>query len=133
MDGMGLVAEESGIFSPGDITNMLGIQPFDTKTAGMPRKNGRGTYTFSDWAACKQTEPVMDAEKQCRKIVRELRPHLSKLQEIKKKFNVDFTLMIVPHIYNEENPILGFDREIIEFCYLTDTEIAVDMYIYDKE
>lgn len=133
VNGIGLVAGENGIFEPDNITEMLGIQPFDTKTAGIPRRNGRSLYTFSDWAACKQTEPAMDAEEQCRNIVRELRPHLSQLQDIKRKFNVDFTLMIVPHIYNEESPILVFDREIIEFCYLTNTEIAVDLYIYDRE
>ena len=133
VDGIGLVACENGTFQPDEITDMLGIQPFAAWASGTPRKNGRSIYTFSNWQACKQTEPAMDAEEQCRNIVRELRPRLSQLQDIKRKFNVDFTLMIVPQIYNEENPILGFDREIIEFCYLTGTEIAVDLYVYGRE
>ena len=50
------------------------------------------------------------------------------MREIKKEFHVDYTIMIVPSIRSEERPILGFDSEIIEFCYLTGTEIYVDMY-----
>ena len=100
---------------------------------GEQRKNGLSHYPFSSWACCKQTEPALDAEEQCRQIVRQLRERIPALQEIRKEFNVDYALVIVPHIYNEENPLLGFDSEIIEFCYRTGTEISVDMYIYDRE
>lgn len=30
----------------------------------------------------------------------------------------------------EQNPYIGFSREIMEFCYLTGTEIDVDVYHY---
>lgn len=132
-DGIGFIASENSYFDPDDITAKLGINPFDTRKMGTPRKNGHGHYPFSDWACCKQTEPALDAEEQCRKIVRELHDLIPQLQEIKKEHNVDYSIIIVPHIHNEENPILGFDSEIIEFCYLTGTEIGVDMYVYGKE
>lgn len=48
VNGIGLAAGENGIFEPDDITEMLGIQPFDTKTAGTPRKIGYGEYAFSE-------------------------------------------------------------------------------------
>lgn len=41
--------------------------------------------------------------------------------------------MIVPSIYGEEKPLMGFNEEIIEFCYLTGTTIEVDMYVYPDE
>ncbi len=132
-NGVGFVAAENSCFDPDRITEKLGIQPFEARKMGSPRKNGNGCYPFSDWACCKQCEPALDAQEQCRKIVRALYDKIPQLQEIKKECNVDYTIMIVPQIYNEENPILGFDSEIIEFCYLTGTEISVDMYIYDKE
>ena len=132
VNGIGYVADEKGIFQPDDITQILGIQPFAAWASGTPRKIGGSLYTFSRWDACKQTEPAMDAKEQCRKIVRELRPHLSQLQEIKQKFDVEFALVIVSYMDNGESPILGFDWEIIEFCYLTNTEIVVDLYASDS-
>ena len=132
-DGIGFVASENSDFDPDDITAKLGYNPFETKKMGTPRKIGHGLYPFSNWSCCKQTEPALDAEEQCRKIVRELYDLIPQLQEIKKEYNVDYSIIIVPHIYNDENPLLAFDSEIIEFCYLTGTERSVDMYIYDKE
>ena len=130
---IGFVAADNSCFDPDYITEKLGIEPFETRKMGTPRKNGHGHYPFSDWACCKHSEPALDAEEQCKKIVRQLYPLIPQPQEIKKEYNVDYSIIIVPHIYNEENPVLGFDSEIIEFCYHTGTKIAVDMYIYDKE
>ncbi len=48
-------------------------------------------------------------------------------------YDVNFCLMIVPHIFGEEQPIMSFNDEIIKFCYLTGTSIQVDMYIYNDE
>lgn len=132
-NGIGFVAAENSCFEPDYISEKLGIEPFKMHKMGTPRKNGHGYYPFSEWACCKQNEPALDAEEQCREIVRKLRPLIPQLQEIKTEYNVDYSIIIVPHIYNEEAPILGFDSEMIAFCYHTGTEIAVDMYVYDKE
>ena len=132
-DGVGVVADAHSDFDPAEITARLGIEPFETRKMGTPRKRGTGVYPFSDWACCRQAEPAMDAQEQCRQIVRRLRDRIPVLQAIKREYHVDYTLMIVPHIYHEESPVLGFDSEIIDFCYHTGTQIAVDAYIYDKE
>ena len=132
-NGVGFVAVEGSDFDPAELTAKLGIEPFETRKMGSPRKVGAGVYPFSDWACCKQTEPALDAEEQCRQIVRQLRDRIPALQEFKKIYNVDYAIIIVPHIYREESPILGFDSEIIEFCYLTGTEISVNQYIYDQK
>jgi hypothetical protein len=52
---------------------------------------------------------------------------------VEKKFDVSFGINIVPKIYNEETPSIVFNKEIIEFCYLIGAEIAIDLYVYDKE
>ncbi len=129
----GLVAEEGGLFDPDVITQMLGIKPSKVICAGAPRKSGHGCYSFSEWIGCMQSEPALDAEAQCRIIARKLTPLLPRLREIKQLYRVDYSLIIVPHIYNEETPILGFDSEIISFCHHSGTQISVDMYVYDKE
>jgi len=127
-NGGGFVAAKDSDFDPDYITAKLGIEPFDTMKMGAPDKHGSGCNLFSDWCCCKQSQPALDAQEQCRTIVRQLYDRIPQLREIKKEFHVDYTIMIVPSIRNEERPILGFDSEIIEFCYLTGTEIYVDMY-----
>lgn len=129
----GFVANPNSHFEPDYITGKLHITPYDSKKMGTPRKNGHGKYPFSDWAACKQIEPTIDAEEQCLRIVRILKDKIPALLAIKEEFDVTFSIVVVPHIYNEETPILGFNMEIIEFCYLTGTEIGIDLYVINKE
>lgn len=126
-------ANENSDFNPDEITRKLGIQPFKTRKMCEERKNGHGIYTFSSWDACIQKVPALDAEEQCIKIVRMLRDKIPVLNEIKRQIDVGYYINIVPHIYNEEAPAIQMNREIIEFCYLTGTEIGVDIYVYDRE
>lgn len=51
------------------------------------------------------------------------------LKKIKTVYNVNFTLIIISQIYNVEKPVIKFNNKIIEFCYLTGTEVIVDMYV----
>lgn len=132
-NGVGFIANPNSDFNPDFITDKLNIQPYGSTKMGTPRENGHGSYPFSDWGACMQTEPAIDAKEQCVKIVRALKEKIPALLDIKKKFDVTFSLIIVPNIYNEESPVLAFNKEIIEFCYLTGTEIGIDLYVFDKE
>lgn len=132
-NGVGFIANPNSDFEPAYITSKVGLQPFRIKKMGTARKNGHGIYPFSGWSACKQTEPAIDAEEQCLRIVRSLRDKIPALLAIKEEFDVSFSIIIVPSVYNEESPVLGFNKEIIEFCYLTGTEIGIDLYVFDKE
>jgi len=135
----GLQSTESGIFDPDKITELLCIEPFRKWKKGDRRKQVKdenypsAKYGFSSWSACYQTEPVIDAEEQCVNIVRALKEKIPLLHKIKNEYDVAFNISVVPHIYNEETPILIFNKEVIEFCYLTDTEIEIDLYVFDKE
>ena len=131
--GVGFIANSNSDFDPEYITSKLKIEPYQTRKMGTIRENGHGKYPFSSWTACFQAEPAIDAEVQCMYILRILREKIPLLLEIKQEFDVVFCINIVPHIYNEEAPILCFNKEIIEFCYLTGTEIGIDLYVYDKE
>jgi hypothetical protein len=130
---IGFIANPNSDFAPDYITEKLNIKPHNTRKMGCPRPNGNGNFPFSSWTACYQTEPSLDAEKQCLNIVRILKEKIPILLDIKSKFDVEFCINIVPHIRNEESPAIVFNKEIIEFCYLTGTEIGVDIYVYDKE
>ena len=60
-------------------------------------------------------------------------PKILELKEIKKEYDVSFTLEIVPSIYaGESAPCLAPNRAVIEFCYHTETDIDIDLYVYDS-
>ena len=125
---IGFVAEENSGFDPEEFTRLLGIVPFASNRLGTLRPNGHGVWPFSCWSACKQSEPRLDAEAQCLSIVRTLQDKIPILLQIKQKYAVDFSLIIVPEIENGETPVLCFSQRIIDFCHATGTEIGIDLY-----
>ncbi len=123
---------EKGIFNPDDITKALGLQPFRSRKKGDIRKNGT-QFLFSSWDAEKSEVGRLDVEAQCMDTIKYLKLKIPILKQIKEQYDVNYVIMIVPKIYGEEQPIMSFDKEIIEFCYLTGTSIQVDMYIFQDE
>jgi len=60
--------------------------------------------------------------------ISELIPKVNELKEIRQKYDVNFVLEIVPRIFaGEAVPTLAPNREVIEFCYHTKTEINIDL------
>lgn len=131
-DGKGLVAFEKGIFSPEDMTALLGIQPFISWAYGDKRADG-SIFPFSSWNAEKSDIKRLDVEAQCRDTIKKLKNKIPILHKIKEQYDVNFVLVIVPSIYGDEQPYMDFNEEVIEFCYLTGTTITTDMYIYSLE
>ena len=131
-DNKGLVAFEKGVFKPDDLTKLLEIQPFVSWKKGDRRPNG-SEILFSSWDAEKSEVDRLDVEAQCMDTIKNLKNKIVELKQIKELYDVNFCIMIVPHIFGEEKPFISFNNEIIEFCYLTGTTIQVDMYIYPEE
>ena len=130
----GFVPEKNSAFEPDMITEMLGIQPFEIMRYGELKPNKKSRYNFSSWYGCKQTEPETNRFNQCENIVNELKSHILTLNKIKELFNVEFSIQIFPCTDNENHDrVIGFTKSIIEFCYLTGTEIVVDMVLYSEE
>lgn len=115
-------------FDPEYITARLGIEPFDSWRTGDIRHNR--AVTFSKWSSCKQTRPIY-VDDQCLNIVRVLKDKIPVLVELRDELELNYCISIVPSICHAENLSIGFDSEVIAFCYLTGTEIAVYQYIFD--
>lgn len=63
--------------------------------------------------------------------ISDLVPKILLLQEIKQKYDVAFFLEVVPELYaGETTPALAPNKDVIEFCYKTDTLIDIDLYIF---
>ncbi|AQQ55284.1 DUF4279 domain-containing protein [Planococcus lenghuensis] len=128
MGDRGFEANKKGIFNPKEITDLLDIQPFSSWAYGENRTSGT-KYGFSSWNAEKSDIDRLDVEAQCRDTIKRLKSKIPLLNQIKEQYDVNFVLMIVPSIYGDEQPWIAFNEEVIEFCYLTETTIEVDMYM----
>ena len=121
-----------GDFDPVDIANRLGIEPCESWKKGDLRRNG-SVYESSRWSCGRCDEYDADVGNQLRKTIADLRGKTQELAAIRKAFNANFYLEIVPELYvGEVNPCLAPPLDIIDFCHETRTEIDIDMYLYSK-
>lgn len=121
-------------FDPNEISAVLNIPAERAWRKGKPWRTlphtDKTVYrTFSQWAGCKQRQPIENSHEQCLNIVRQLRFKTAELLRIKQKYHAQFILQIVPKI-QDSSPAVFFDQESIKFCYQTGVEIDVDIYIY---
>lgn len=119
-----------GVFDPSEITTLLKLQPQKCWSIGQKRKNGIDEYNFALWEYGRQDNYDVDVYKQCLDTIAELKDKIPILQQIRTTYDAQYTLEIVPTIaINDTTPAIYFEREIIKFCYLTNTIIDIDMYV----
>ena len=124
----------TGDFDPDVISEMLGLTPEKQWHIGDKRRGGRSEFEFASWqfGFCKEYDVIV--ENQMHRTIQPLLSKIEILKEIKKKFDVYFTLEIVPWLYaGETAPCLAPSREVIRFCYETDTSIDIDLYLFDSK
>ncbi|MBQ7307837.1 MAG: hypothetical protein IJW82_04830 [Clostridia bacterium] len=52
------------------------------------------------------------------------------LKTLKEKYNLHYYIEVVPSLYSKNiTPSFFFNKTIIDFCYKTETEIDVDLYL----
>lgn len=119
---------ENSVFDPDVITKMLKLSPTHTRHGSYDENHAR----ISSWEY-RISEPSTDAEEQLMKLARTFTPLIPKINEIRSKFDVEVGLMIVPHIYSEDTPIIGIPSEVIEFCHKCGAVVTSDTYVYECE
>lgn len=121
-----------GNFAPDEVTRLLDLSPTKQWCVGDLRSNGTA-YDFALWeyGRCDDYDVITENQMMC--TIENLMPKVGLLREIKEKYDVTFWLEIVPTVYpGEPSPCLAPNRDIIDFCYQTETEIDIDLYVYDK-
>lgn len=122
------VPDDKSVFDPELITKILKLSPTHTRHGSYDEDHPR----ISSWEY-RIPEPSIDAEEQLVQLSRRFSPLIPKINEIKSKYNVEVGLMIVPHIYSEEAPIIGLSRDVIEFCQKVGAVVTSDTYVYECE
>lgn len=118
-----------GDFAPDTVTELLGIIPEEFHRKGDRRKNGT-IYGFALWKTGTCHEYDIETSNQMRKTLAPLLDKIDVLNEIKRRYDADFTLEVVPTAsLKESTPCLAPSLEIMRFCVATGTEIDIDLYI----
>lgn len=122
-----------GDFNPEEITDLLGIIPDKQWKIGDIRykiNDKTSVYDFALWqTGLVKTVNEYYVEKQMSETISKLEPKIDILKKIKERYNVNFTLEVVPTFYSaKDKPILSPNEKIIAFCYQTKTNIDYDYY-----
>lgn len=120
----------TGNFNPDTISELLGLTPDKSWKIGDTRKNGKSKYDFACWhfGTCEEYEVLVENQ-----MLKTIKPLLSKveiLRNIKRQFDVHFTLEVVPTVrFDESSLSLAPSIQVMQFCCDTGTEIDIDLYI----
>ena len=118
-----------GNFDPDSITELLGLVPEKTWRIGDKRKNGT-VYDFAIWQYGTCDAYDVYVENQMLKTITPLLSKISALKEINQKYDVEFTLEVVPTIKSSEGvPCVAPSMEVMQFCCDTATKIDIDLYV----
>ena len=122
-----------GDFDPSEMTKRLAIEPDQCWKASDIRRDGE-PYGFSYWECGRCEKYNVYAEKQMEKTIAKLTKKIKVLNDIRKDFDVEFRLQIVPEITaGGINPCLAPSMKVIDFCHDTRTNLDIDLYVYSEK
>ena len=118
-----------GDFAPEVISEMLGLVPAGFNKIGDKRNDGKA-YDFASWEFGKCDHYDVVADSLMMKTISPLIPKTDVLKEIKRRFDVSFTLEVVATVcFDEPAPCLAPSLEVMRFCCDTGTEMDIDLYV----
>lgn len=86
--------------------------------------------TFSFWAVETGYQESRGIDEQLVQIYNLLKDKTAILNELKREFNLNYTIGIVPKIENNEKPAFYFEQYIIDFAHAIQATIDIDLYIF---
>ncbi|MBS4172758.1 DUF4279 domain-containing protein [Bacillus sp. FJAT-49736] len=120
------------------VTNILGIQPTETYKKGdilnspdnpnlTPTKIRRRTET--DWTFSTGYQVSYDINIQLEIILKTLNGKTQQLKELKENYDLEYIIMVVIQVENNESPSMYLQKDIIDFVSAIQGEIHFDLYI----
>lgn len=126
------------IFPVEAITDALSIEPTRTYKKGdvvAKRDNPNLVSTKiiyrkeTDWTLRTGYQQSYDINNQLHVILKSLEGKTEQLKHLKQKYSLEFLLMVVIQVENNESPAMYLQKEIINFASSIQAEIQFDLYI----
>ncbi len=116
----------TGNFTTKDIIQLLKIEPIEAKDIG-----DKGIYKdkldFARIELVKSDKDTMILEEQVEEVVNMLKPKIDILKKIYDMYDVTFAIETVAYLSGDIMPAITYNKNIIEFCYLTNSIIDCDL------
>lgn len=123
----------TGNFDINEIVNTLDLKAYKAYKKGEEYKISKRVREFDEIKIGFNDNYNVDINEMIRETLKEISTKIDALVNLKKELNLEYALILVPEIYSDsEEPkqILSLESDIIEFLYLTKTEIDLDYYVY---
>ncbi|MCU5532281.1 DUF4279 domain-containing protein [Bacillus cereus] len=126
------------IFPVEAITDTLSIEPTRTYKKGdvvarHDNPNLVSTKTLyreeTAWTLSTEYQQSYDINNQLHVILKSLEGKTEQLKHLKQKYSLEFLLMVVIQVENNESPAMYLQKEIINFASSIQAEIHFDLYI----
>ncbi|AAT61703.1 hypothetical protein BCJMU51_3229 [Bacillus cereus] len=120
------------------ITDTLSIEPTRTYKKGdvvarRDNPNLVSTKTIyrkeTDWTFSTGYQESYDINNQLHIILKSLEGKTEQLKHLKQKYSLEFLLMVVIQVENNESPAMYLQKDIIDFASSIQAEIHFDLYI----
>ena len=114
-----------------EISKALNETPFRSWYRTDIRKADGKEFGFCNWSGFRVDEYSPYTEEQMEKTIEPLLDKIDVLNELREKYNLKYSLIVVPHIIvNKINPDLSPSMKVIDFCHAIRAEISIDLYLY---
>jgi len=126
-----------GDFSPPEATERIGIEPTESwiKHSRFPERKVPKESIW-DYSSKIVDDEIVDIWELSKKLIADLKPHAQAIKEFIEEKKLRATLEVVLYISPDESistPIIGFDREVIDFLSEVGAIIDIDTYRRYKE
>lgn len=116
-------------FSTEEITQALQLEPTEAYNRGDFSKSGRQRLE-SCWSISTPYEISFDINDQLNAIISQIKPRTDCLLQLKGKYSLSFSFMIVINIENNDKPAIYLEVDTIHFASEIGASINFDYYIY---
>ena len=117
------------------ITDVLGMEPTKTFNKGDVIHHPNLVSTTSkrrkhtDWVLSTGYQESYDINDQLDLLLVSLGGKTEELNQLQKKYDLEYLFMIVIEIVNDEKPAMYLEKNMIDFSSLIQAEIQFDLYI----
>jgi hypothetical protein len=116
-------------FDPNALTELLGINPTETRKKGEPGRLKHIVNKHSIWLYSTRYKESNDVGTQLKDIFDIFKDKTAILKEIKNNYDVEMGICVVIKVENKEPPAMSFRRWFMKFLHEIDADVDFDMYI----